>query len=167
MKNRSTTMTKKKKAPEQLLPMATLPDNPAAIATRAEAVVAAAELQQHRSRATAVADPRAVPCRPPICPSSVTCSSPARKFSYRSPRSPSPKRARASPRTSPSPAASWSSCPPSRTSASAAKSPPTKSANASSASSCTSAARPLADSSFAPLPKALRKKISAPISASS
>jgi hypothetical protein len=113
-------------------------------------------------QAARAAECRAAPCRPPTCPSSATCSSRARRFWSRSPRSPSPRRARASPRTSPCPAASWSSCPPSPTSASAARSPPTKSASASSGFWSTSAARPPADSSSAPPPRARRKKNSAP-----
>ena len=100
----------------------------AATATCADAMDAA--VRPPRSRPTAAADPRAAPRSSPTCPSSATCSSPARRFSSRSPRSLSPRRARASPRTSRCPAASWSSCPPSRTSASAARSPPTRSASA-------------------------------------
>jgi Ribonuclease G/E len=65
------------------------------------------------------------------------------------------------------PGASWSSCRPSHTSASAARLPPTRSASVSSGFSPTSAARPRADLSFAPPPRAHRKKSCAPICASS
>ena len=82
---------------------------PACAVSAAGVGVADAAHRQHVANSGAVAH-RAVPCRPPTCPSSPICSSRARRFWFRSPRNPSPRRARALPRTSPCPAASWSLC---------------------------------------------------------